>query len=101
MPAHLKPVAVLELDDLRDRPQEDPFERRVDRRGHGATAGLKIVIIATMKPPIAGNGEQPHREVCPAAACQDHAAVPAKMASSTNVLTVVPCTVIVVLRGAP
>ena len=54
-----------------------------------------------MKPPMPEIGDHPNAISPLAMAFHDHVAVAARMASSTNVLTVVPCTVIVVLRRAP
>ena len=64
---------------------------------------MKIVIIATMLPPIAEPMNTPNENEPPATAFHDQRAVNDMMASRRNVLPTVPCTVVVVLRvrGAP
>ena len=54
-----------------------------------------------MNPPIPEIATTPKAISPLAMAFHDHVAVAAMTARSTNVLTAVPCTVIVVLRGAP
>ena len=97
-PGPLERSRRLHLDDLRDRPEEDAFQGRIERRGDGAAVGLKIVIIATMKPPIAEIGSRTSGNCAAAEAFHDQRAVNDRMASSRNVLPTVPCTVVTVLR---
>src|SRR5271163_3448908 len=68
---------------------------------HGAAVGLKIVISAVINPPIPDIATTPIAISPLAILFQAHVAVAPMMASRMNVLTAVPCTVIVVLRWAP
>ena len=60
-----------------------------------------MVNIATMKPPIIEPKSSPTPIWPSLMAFHDNAAVADKMARSASALTMVPCTVIVVLRGTP
>ena len=65
--------------------------------------GLNTVIMATMKPPMAEMPSKPNERLPLLMAFHAQSPVADRMARSKNVLAIVPCTVVVVLRvrGAP